>query len=363
MKPRTIASIPFVVLLLAACRGRSPEGPPTTRLPPPDDTKPAVVRPVPGPLTFFFADQFDRLFVRISGEGWEPSGEGLGAPLLEHSSDVVAVSRVTAEKNALTGVAIDVYRGENKACSFTVGPLAVVSRAYPHFGQRDDLGVTPNQDKKQVPDFEAILSQSWHYLAAVVGPCGAPGPNHERELVWARPSASADPGIWARLPEGDSTAKEQAAKVAPQAMGMAFGRHAADYGKANPDEVLTTRVAVFAGPSPGEFLVEDFRQIGETTCGGDGHEQWSLWLVRDGQARLIVSEDARKRLELVADLDGDGHPEAVAEVNYYGNERTLFRLKDGKLEPVVVDKYPFNDCGCCRAVNTFCTLTVPSGCR
>ncbi len=341
---RTLLSWLVPITLLAACRGQSTKDP-TTRLPPPDHTKPSGVRPTPGPLTFYFADQFDHLFVRLSKEDWVPA-DALGAPRLEYGSDVIAVSRSTAEQTALTGQAIDVYRGEKKACSFTVGPLAVVSRAYPHFGQREELGVAPNQDKKQVPDFEAILSQAWHYLGAVVEECGAPAPLHERELVWARPSAAPPPVVWTRLPEEDDTAKKQAALIAPLAMGLSFGRQAADYGKANPNELLTSRTAVFAGPSPGEFLVEDFRDIGETTCGGDGHEQWSLWLVRDGQARLVVSEEARKKIELVADLDGDGHPEAVAAVDYYGNERALFRLKDGKLEPVIVDKYPFNDCGC-----------------
>jgi len=345
---KNIASFALLLIagLLSVTCGGGRDGTTKPTLPPPDGTKPVVVAPVPGQPVFHFADQFDRLFVRLSGDGWQPATEGLGAPVLEYSSDVVAISRSTTAQTPHTGVSFDVYRGEHKACSFTVGPLAIVSRAYPHFGQRDDLGVAPDQEKKQIPKFDELLAQASHHLGAVVGDCGTPTPKADRELVWARPSAAAAPAIWRRLPEGDRTAAELGEKVTPLATGLAFGKQAADYARENPNEQLTANQAVFAGPGVGEYLVEDFRQIGETTCGGNGHEQWSLWLVKDGTPRLLVSEENRKKLALVADLDLDGAPEFIAGVDYYGNERAVFRVKDGRLEVILEDKYPFNDCGC-----------------
>ncbi len=129
-------------------------------------------------------------------------------------------------------------------------------------------------------------------------------------------------------------------------MALEFGRLAGEYAKTSPDEPLTVSTVVFRRPGAEEYLVEDFRQIGETACGGDGHELWSLWLVVDGTPKLVASETSRLRVLLVADLDNDGNLEIVTIDGIVGNERQLFRLRDGKLEKIKGDKYPFNDCIC-----------------
>ena len=183
MKKNAAAILLLIFSLLSTTGCGRQEGAKKPTLPPPDVTKQVIVAPEPGQLVFHFADQFDRLFVRLSADGWQPAAEGLGAPVLEYSSDVIAISRGATAPTPLAGVAFDVYRGERKACSFTVGPLAVVSRAYPHFGQREDLGVAPDQDKKQRPKFDELLAQASHYLGAVVGDCGTPAPKPDRELV------------------------------------------------------------------------------------------------------------------------------------------------------------------------------------
>jgi hypothetical protein len=307
---------------------------------------PAEVKVTPVPLVFFFGDDYQRLFIRLSGENWQPEEAALGRPELSHHRDVVAVSRVTAQKSPHSGTQIDIYRNSVKACSRTVQELRVLSRAYPQFGAREELGVSNEQGQVLKPKFDELLPQSSHVLSAVFDDCGTRGGDPADELVWARPSALGEPVIWTRLEDEAQNVREWSQRVGRLVMAEEFGRLAAEYAKASPDEQMTITTAVFQRPGAGHYLVEDFRQVGETTCGGDGHEVWTLWLVVDGKPALVATRTARQRVLLVADLDHDGNLEIVTIDGHTGNERTLYRLRDGMLERIKADKYPFNGCTC-----------------
>ncbi|MBU1069543.1 hypothetical protein KJ975_08250 [Myxococcota bacterium] len=307
---------------------------------------PTVVKPTPGPLVFFFGNEYQHLFIRLSGEDWTPDETTLAKPVLEHHRDVVAISRATTVKSPHSGTQIDIYRDSIKACTRTIGQLSVLSRAYPHFGVREELGVSNEQGKVLLPKYAEILTQASHYLGAVFDDCGTSTENSKIEFIWARPSSLGEPVIWTRLEDESPVIKDLGARVTPQVMALEFGRLAGEYAKTSPDEPLTISTVAFRKPGAEEYLVEDYRQIGETTCGGNGHELWSLWLVVDGTPKLVASETSRLRVLLVADLDNDGNLEIVAIDGITGNERQLFRLRDGKLEKIKGDKYPFNDCIC-----------------
>ncbi|MBU1512270.1 hypothetical protein KKD52_18115 [Myxococcota bacterium] len=307
---------------------------------------PVAVKATPVPLVFFFGNEYGHLFIRLSGEDWTPDEASLAKPSLEHHRDVVAISRATTAKSPHSGTQIDIYRDSVKACTRTIGPLSVLSRAYPHFGVREELGVSNEQGKVLLPKFEEILTQASHYLGAVFDDCGTRGEDYKNEFIWARPSSLGEPVIWTRLEDGAPELKALTGQVFPLVMAMEFGLLAVEYTKTSPEEPLTVSNVVFRKPGSEEYLVEDYRQIGETACGGNGHELWSLWMVVDGTPKLVASETSRLRILLVADLDNDGNLEIVTVDGITGNERQLFRLRDGKLEKIKSDKYPFNDCIC-----------------
>ncbi len=335
------------MLLLALCPtcSRQTSSTPEPKLPRTTEG-PAHVKPVPVPLVFFFGDQYKRLFIRLSGDDWKLDEAVLGKPALEYHQDVVTISRTTTEKSPLSGTHIDIYRDSTKACSQTVGDLVVLSRAYPHFGARDDLGVPSEQGKVPNPKFADLLSQASHHLAVGFDDCGTRPAGGVNEFIWARPTALGEPVIWTPVGEEDGIVKALKPRVAELVMALDFGKTAGEYAKRNPEEMLVVTTSVFGNPAAQEYLVEDHHQIGETTCGGDGHELWSLWRVVEGKPQLLWSEDMKRKVRLAADLDNDGFLEIVTQDGYYGNERTLWRLREGKLDKIKEDKYPFNDCGC-----------------
>ena len=344
MRSMILLCAALLLQLCAAC-SKQTNSTPEPKLPKAADG-PAHVKPATVPLVFFFGDEYRHLFIRLSGDDWKPDEAALGKPALEHFNDVVAVSRPTIEKTPLSGTRLDIFRDEKKACSEVIGDLKVVSRATPHFGQREDLGVSTEQGKVLTPKFDDILSQSWHYLGFGLDECGARAADHVNEFIWARPSELGEPVIWARADDASELVSTLKPKVAAAVMAMEFGKKTAQYTKLNPEELVTVTTGVFGKPGAREYLVEDHHQVGETTCGGNGHEQWSLWMVVEGKPQRLLSEDTHRKIRLVADLDNDGHLEIVTQDGYYGNERTLWRLRDGKLEKIKEDKYPFNDCGC-----------------
>jgi len=344
MKTTKIIVAMLLFTLCATC-SRQTSSTPDPKLPRTTEG-PAQVKPTPVPLVFFFGDQYQRLFIRLSGEDWKLNDAGLGKPALEYYRDVVTLSRTTTEKIPLSGTQIDIYRDATKACSKTVGDLVVVSRAYPHFGVRDDLGVSTEQGKVLNPKFDDLLSQASHYLGAGFDDCGARQAEHVNEFIWARPTALGDPVIWIPAKDDAEIVKTLKPRVAELVMALDFGKKAGEYAKRNPEELPVVTTSVFGNPAAAEYLVEDHHQVGETTCGGDGHELWSLWRVVEGKPRLLWSEDMKRKVLLAADLDNDGFLEIVTQDGYYGNERTLWRLREGKLDKIKEDKYPFNDCGC-----------------
>jgi hypothetical protein len=334
---------PVLVSLLICCTGQKNAAPPS--LPPasPVGEPSSVQNAAVGVMGFFFGDDFGKLFIRISRADWQPLGEGVKNPRLQSRGPLVVV-RSTGERTALFGTQIEVYRDFEHICKSQVGDHLVVSRMVPHFGSLEDLGLSSEPQVRVNPDFDAILAMSSHYLGLEIQDCAGWKSGSRDNFYWARPASLPPPALWYPADEREPAAARLQKQVDKKVMELPFGGKVSEYRKNVTGEDLTVRTKVFTNEK--DFLIEDFRQIGETMCGGDGHELWSLWTVVDGEPIMLMSSELTRRILLVGDLDQDGQPEIVIQEGPLVNERIMYRLRNGKLEKVFEDRFPFNDCPC-----------------
>ncbi len=331
-------------LLVSGCVQRTPK-PPSLPVSGDSGESPGKGSAFVGVLGFFWGDDYGKLFVRISRANWQLPETGLENPRLLQGSGPSVVLRELPDDGTLAGVELDIYQGHEVICRKPVGNRQVVSRVIPHFGSLEDLGLYSETGEKRLPKFPAILELASHVLGMVLDECGNWVSGQRDIFHWARPASLPPPAFWLPLDEGDPLFTQWKQVVDRHWTEHPFGEKSSEYLKKFPEDPPVVRTRIFSRES--RALIEDHRKVGETMCGGEGHEVWSLWQVSEGGIpRMLVSSETTRRILLVADLDQDGWPEMVIQEGLLGNSRTLFRLKDGKLQKILEDWYPFNDCPC-----------------
>jgi hypothetical protein len=295
---------------------------------------------VPGlPLgRFFFTVEAEGLYVVVHPSverGW-----ARGPRALRSQEGHFAVTReadpeaLPDELAALAGREVRLYDASKEVCRAALGPLTVMKRVTPHFGQvqhwKGELGEPPSNDATIAAEVETMAGAS----GVLVAPVGA-------ECAGALYAQRAD------APAAAPVALE-AASGATAAAALGAVRGTAQYRAAAPgrqlwDEHPEARVAISVGELGGEQVGVVELSAG-ANCGGDLNVRM-ITPIAQRAGRWVALDGPGDRLRVLAMVDLEGAPALLVERDL-GQWRGLLRPAGDHYIVGSAVEYPYFDCGC-----------------
>jgi hypothetical protein len=240
-------------------------------------------------------------------------------------------------------------RDGEAVCQGQLAEPVLLGQLIPNGGEWDGWEVDPWSDpkpplaeaEKKMPLGE-LWSQSGVVTAGALPQC-PPVRKKENQFLWARPLHLPPPHLLPRNPQGLLDQFESQAKK--NLLDGGFYNKIKEFENDMGEEMEPTYV--FNVYSDGQTtLVEARGSVGESDCGGGGHELWMLWKVTDGRWEELAREDGLRTILLIGDLNADGLIEVVIGDGGYAFGLTLYQIEGLHLKKVMRSEYPSHEGVC-----------------
>jgi len=240
-------------------------------------------------------------------------------------------------------------RDAEMVCQGQLAEPVLLGQLIPNSGEWDGWEIDPWSDpkpslldsEKKMPLHE-LWSQSGVVTAGALMQCPRVR-MRDNQFLWARSLNLPPPQLLQRNPQGLLDQYGDSAK-----------KHLLDAGFYNKIKEFENDVGEEMEPnyvinvySDGQTTIVEARgSVGESDCGGGGHEMWGLWKVTDGQWEEIAREESFQSILLIGDLNADGLIEVVIRDSGYAFGLTLYQIEGLHMKKVMRTEYPSHEGVC-----------------
>jgi len=354
MRLFTVGLLAWTLLSTFACRKTAgPARPPRLPEPPPATVTPHV------PLLNF--ERFGLLFVIPTARSYFVQlSEKVQTEPTELEKDQLRLQQVVppvvmthAPSRPLLPEARErgyvLMRDAEAVCQGQLAEPVLLGRLIPNSGEWDGWEVDPWSDPKPaLSDAEKKMPLGDLWTQAGVVTAGAlqgcvKVRTKDESFLWARPAHLPQPALLPRNPQGLLEQYEATAKK--RLLDAGFQDKIKEF-EADMGEEMEPNYVVNVYSDGRSTLVEARGTVGESDCGGGGHEMWMLWRVTDGQWEELGRQEGVQHILLIGDLNGDGLLEVVIRDGFYNFGVTLYQLEGLHLKKVMRTEYPSHEGVC-----------------
>lgn len=241
-------------------------------------------------------------------------------------------------------------RDAEALCQGQLADPVQLGRLIPNSGEWDGWELDPWSDVKPSlaeAERKMPLSELWMQsgvvTAGLLQGCAKQRTKEDTSLLWARPAHLPSPSLLQKNPVGLLDQFEGPARK--NLLDAGFHAKLKEF-EADMGEEMEPVYVINVFSDGQTTLVEARATVGESDCGGGGHEMWMLWRVNDGQWEELGREEGVRHILLIGDLNGDGLLELVIRDGAYHFGLTLYQLEGIHLKKVMRTEYPSHEGVC-----------------
>ncbi len=355
MRLLTVALLGWFAGTTLACRKPAGAGRPP-RLPDPPPSTLQTQAPI---LNF---ERFGLLFVIPAAKGYfvqlsekvQNEPPEIAKDLLRLHQVVPPVVMTHTPARPLLPEALDrgyvLMRDADAVCQGQLAEPVQLGRLIPNSGEWDGWELDPWSDvKPSLAEAERKMPladlwvQSGVVTAGFLKGCAKVRTGEDASFLWVRPAQLPPPSLLSRNPAG---LLEQYVDPARKNLLDAGFKAKLEEFEADMGEEMEPVYVINVFSDGHTTLVEARATVGESDCGGGGHDLWMLWRVTDGQWEELIREEGVRQIQLIGDLNGDGLLEIVIRDGAYHFGVSLYQLEGLHLKKVMRTEYPSHEGVC-----------------